>query len=688
MHWSNRIRRRILIVAVIAVTALAASLGAQAAAEEEAAQPAQLVTELQPGLNPIGWIEAEAPVDRLFDEIPRLEAVYAWDAVEQDYVAAARDIPQSLWTLQTLQPGMGLLLSISGTAPINWPRSPLPAVGRVRLYPGLNFVAWLGGDSGPYAAERALGSALDSIIASGIPTDVPTQGSQSESSLESKPSSDPVSWSRGDALWLSVSQLVDWHQPTGILPPVTLLGDDALRAGHLIRNALRHTIRHMNREFNTEADFSAFELRIAVAGRIATIDIISTDDNIWIPPSDGLTVSMDMHRCGHNLDYRFESYSNWDLLIHQAYAYSLVTMLRQSPGYALPDWLLPGLVHGLVDDHLRVVGWEDECQYFLEDGHAVVPEHPEGRGPSWHAVNWINRRGGKHAWLDLMRILANPATAAREFGEQFQAPLDEFNAAFAPQPDDQPPLAPGDPMPRTVYQIKLALPPRLKDTFYRIRIRSLRPGRDPVLQTRHCERELEHFPYRKSRDCLIFHAPLHKKFHINISLGNCIFYVGRDGAAALASSDAAIFGGTGERLVHITIPVGEDVCLHTVKIGTWDNFRWAAVYSVIPIKHALWIAALTTYPAGWTDPDAPTSIPVPLSGNYAVRLVQIARQGESRSSCSAWYGLEPGLINQPGSRVPPGAAIIRVDQTDITVPSNHDHSTNCRTYWIGPFWPL
>ena len=684
MHWSNRIRRRILIAAVITVATLAASLGAQAAAEEEAAQAAQLVTELQPGLNPIGWIEAEAAVDRLFDEIPRLEAVYAWDAVEQDYVAAGRDIPQSLWTLRTLQPGMGLLLSISGTAPIDWPRSPLPAVGQVRLHPGLNFVAWLGGDSGPYAAERALGSALDSIIASGIPTEPPTQRPRPESSSESVSRSDPVSWSRGDALWLSVSQLVDWHQPTGILPPVTLLGDEALRAGHLIRNALRNTIRHMNWAFNTEMDFSAFELRITVGQRIATIDTISTDDDVWTPPGDGLTVSMDMHRCEHNFNYRFESYSGWDLLIHQAYAYSLVTMLRQSPGYTLPGWLLPGLVHGLVDDHLRVVGWDRDCRYFLEDGHAV------GRGPGWYAIDWINERGGKHAWLDLMRIYTNSATATDEFSERFRASFGEFNAAFAPQLDDQPSLAPGDPMPRTVYQIKLDLPPRFKNTSNYISIRSLRPGRDLSMQMRRCKHELKHDPYRQSYDCLVFHAPPHKKFHLRIWLDNCSFYVGRDDAVALTSNDARVFGGTDERLVRITIPISEDVCLRTIQIGTQDDFRWDETYSVTPIAHALWIVASDTNDGWRFNSDAPASVQVPLPGDYAVRLIRMSTETEAWIHCSSWYGSESTAIYQPGNRIPPDVEVIRVDQADVTLPPNRDrrHRSNCRLFYTQPLWPL
>lgn len=53
----SRHLRRALIAAFIAV-ALVASLGIQAVAEEESPQ---VVTELQPGLNPIDWVNLEAP---------------------------------------------------------------------------------------------------------------------------------------------------------------------------------------------------------------------------------------------------------------------------------------------------------------------------------------------------------------------------------------------------------------------------------------------------------------------------------------------------------------------------------------------------------------------------------------------------------------------------------------------------
>ena len=49
-----------------------------------------VTTELQPGLNLAGWTEAEASVEAIFDAIPELELVYAWDAENQRFRWAAR----------------------------------------------------------------------------------------------------------------------------------------------------------------------------------------------------------------------------------------------------------------------------------------------------------------------------------------------------------------------------------------------------------------------------------------------------------------------------------------------------------------------------------------------------------------------------------------------------------------------
>ena len=48
-----------------------------------------VTTLLQPGYNMAGWIEPEADIEELFEALPQLEAVYAWDAENQRFLDCA-----------------------------------------------------------------------------------------------------------------------------------------------------------------------------------------------------------------------------------------------------------------------------------------------------------------------------------------------------------------------------------------------------------------------------------------------------------------------------------------------------------------------------------------------------------------------------------------------------------------------
>ena len=66
-------------------------------------------TELFPGLNLIGWLEAPTPVGELFDAIPRAEALFVWDAPEQTWRYASRNVRAPYGGLDLLKPGHGRL---------------------------------------------------------------------------------------------------------------------------------------------------------------------------------------------------------------------------------------------------------------------------------------------------------------------------------------------------------------------------------------------------------------------------------------------------------------------------------------------------------------------------------------------------------------------------------------------------
>ena len=149
---------RLVLIAGAAVLALAVMLVESALTAS--AQGARITPTLQPGINRVGWAEAEADVATLFEAIPRLDIAYAWDAAMRRVRWAARD---GSGDLTMLTPGMGLWLALGGTEPFAWARFLLPpaGIGLIPLREGWNFIAWAGRDSTtPGDAFRGLDDVL------------------------------------------------------------------------------------------------------------------------------------------------------------------------------------------------------------------------------------------------------------------------------------------------------------------------------------------------------------------------------------------------------------------------------------------------------------------------------------------------------------------------------------------------
>ena len=107
-------------------------------------------TALFPGLNLIGWLEAPTPVGELFDAIPRAEALFVWDAPEQTWRYASRNVRAPYGGLDLLKPGMGVWLRLGGTGAVRWERLVFPGdpktvslTGYTDLHEGGAFVAWI-----------------------------------------------------------------------------------------------------------------------------------------------------------------------------------------------------------------------------------------------------------------------------------------------------------------------------------------------------------------------------------------------------------------------------------------------------------------------------------------------------------------------------------------------------------------
>ncbi len=184
-------------MAAVLGAGLGSTIGTARAADDT------LTSELQPGWNLVGWTEEEAEVSAIFEAIPAVEAVYAWDAEAQAFRRAARVGDELPGELDTLTPGMGLWLYIGGDQPATWTRPLIPQSGAVSLAEGWNLVTWAGRDG--MAIEDAL-KGLGGIV---VGTADGSGGA-------------PTALTTGSAFWLKVSAAKDWWQLTG--PPVVIFG--------------------------------------------------------------------------------------------------------------------------------------------------------------------------------------------------------------------------------------------------------------------------------------------------------------------------------------------------------------------------------------------------------------------------------------------------------------------------------
>ena len=148
-----RLAPRIGALAAAMLLLLTVALG-RAAAET----PDTITTQLKPGINFVGWVGPETPVVDLFDDVPEIEAVYAWawDGSRRTWLSASPRVPVELHTLETLTTGTGLVLRVGGAEEVEWVRPLIPGSGFVWLVRGLNLTPWVGD-----AGDTLQGARLD-----------------------------------------------------------------------------------------------------------------------------------------------------------------------------------------------------------------------------------------------------------------------------------------------------------------------------------------------------------------------------------------------------------------------------------------------------------------------------------------------------------------------------------------------
>ena len=206
-------------------------------------------TTLRPGLNFVGWIEESTPPTTLFEEVPEIEVIWGWDAGGQRWLAAAPSMPDSLWTLKMLFPGMALGMRIHSEQSVEWKRDTSPTRGKVELRSGSNLVAWAGRDGASVEMlRRGIGPALESLQL--------WDGSRFTGEFEHV--------HRGAALHVQVKRDVNWLQPTGLTPVTYWVGEPTREQREVVAEQVRQGLDAVAENFAVEADPSTYILVVNV----------------------------------------------------------------------------------------------------------------------------------------------------------------------------------------------------------------------------------------------------------------------------------------------------------------------------------------------------------------------------------------------------------------------------------------
>ena len=260
--------RRITLAIVAALAALLLSAGLAAAQDPPETATA---TRLEPGLNLVGWVGEPTPVSQLFQQIPRLEAIWAWDAELRDWIVAAPGAPEWLGGLGRVTAGMGLRMQLGGEQPYLWERSTEPTRGLVKLRTGWNLVAWSGADGAAIDdVVKGIGWSLRTVRrwdAANQQWAVWTSPERSAQVIASTGAgqdagndAEAPGVRRGEALWIEVARAVNWLQPTEILPRLVFPGGASQALQTRVREDLEATLSFFRDRYGiqAESDFTVY----------------------------------------------------------------------------------------------------------------------------------------------------------------------------------------------------------------------------------------------------------------------------------------------------------------------------------------------------------------------------------------------------------------------------------------------
>ena len=198
-------------VVVAALLLAALGLGVASTHGSASAQPPAsdtITTQLHPGWNMVGWMGPDTTAGDLFDAIPTLNLIVAWEADAQRYRWAWRPTAGSRG-LHEIHRGWGLALHVLGEAAVEWTRPAAEGVVLLPLRAGNNLVTWGGPDGTPI--EEAVDWLGDAVVGAS------RWNAATRASERYRPGAPPSAntlrtLNHGDALWVRLSEDASWWQ--------------------------------------------------------------------------------------------------------------------------------------------------------------------------------------------------------------------------------------------------------------------------------------------------------------------------------------------------------------------------------------------------------------------------------------------------------------------------------------------
>ena len=393
---------------------------------------------MQPGWNLAGWLGFETEVSELFDAIPALRSVWAWDGDHQRYIWATRN--GNARGLSRLSTGTGVWLLIDGVEPVEWTRAVAPEGMLLSLHEGRNLVGWSGDDRTPFSevAARFGGTLLRAT----------RWNAEAERFEQYVPDADNDlrELNRGDAFLLDLSADARWWRP-GTGRTVFELPDDLPAERQVeIRDALADVLGFFAEYYGIAPPRFAVivDADLTVLAN-ATLERIALSDRA---AREGDVLGVLAHEYFHVLQLNFvagseQRFASSPIWLHEGAAEYVRGLYLREHGPRTSEqqrswrWLnSTSLAAGLQAYERGSFGTHAGAEYLLGalavewlEGHATAAAADEG---SFEPVQrgWPDRVGGGGAYIDYYRLLSSSSDWKEAFETAFSIGVDEFYEAF------------------------------------------------------------------------------------------------------------------------------------------------------------------------------------------------------------------------------------------------------------------